>query len=404
MSEIEEKQFILMEASNEIERQLIPLLQGRGVDRLTPVSSNIRSRADRGYISGDCKIIQKLTMLFWLLQTKAADILLKDTFENVKKVRGSQYDVGLNVLPIIFWLITFNNEQRTDTGLFGSLGNTRIEDFLRNKNVDEGCIERIKFLYKIQIPNYYNPTRPDDVEKYTYEIREKSKIYPIPFGFGHGITEMDHWFVIFNEKIFNVWGLGDSVVEFRAVPMVDPAGVDKFAELISIMKRMSFVGGNLKRSRDDGDMQPSYDDMQPSYDDMQSPEEKRVKTDDAERFKEALQYCFLYSNDNVNVNTVLESYETDYSNGTVFNVWELGGYKNETYAETYAETLLEICKKLMKNNDISKDFGTLVGGGKKLRTRKRKRRHRRKKTKTRHRRKKTKMRHRRKKTNTRHRR
>ena len=124
-----------------------------------------------------------------------------------------------------------------------------------------------------------------------------------------------------------------------------------------------------------------------------------VKTD-AVRFKEALQYCFLYSNNNDNVNTVLESYETDYRNGTVFNVWELGGYQNETYAET----LLEICKKLMNNNYISKDFGTLVGGGKKLRTRKRKRRHRRKKTKTRHCRKKTKTRHRRKKTNTRHRR
>jgi hypothetical protein len=382
MSEIEENKNMLMDARDKIEEQLIPLLQGYGVDRLTPVSSNIRSRADRGYISGDCKIIQKLTMLFWLLQTNAADILLKDNFENVKTVRGSQYDVGLNVLPIIFWLITFNIEQRTYERLFNTLTNkSTIVEFLRDKNVDEGCIERIKFLYKIQIPNYYNPTRPDDVEKYTSEIREKSKIYPIPFGFGHGTTEMDHWFVIFNEKIFNVWGLGDSVVKFRAVPMVDSDGVDKFAELISIMKHMSFVGGN-KRSWNDDDQQPSYDNQQPSQD-------KRVKYD-AISFKNALQYCFLYSNNNDDVNTVLKSYEEDYKTGKDFNVWELGGYQNETYAET----LLEICKELMNNKDISEDFGTLVGGGKKLRTRKRKRRIIRKKTKTRHRRKKTKMRRR----------
>ena len=304
-----------------VEQELTTFLSG---DHLLRTTSQTRSTAQQGYITGDCKLFQKLTMLFWLLQTDVASKYLSDQFSIVQSKKHSKYNVGNILLHTIYLLITLNVTYRTDIKIFNSLTEkVTIADFLYRNGVPPECIDRIDFLYRAQLPSYNESRYTLITPEHSRRLLDESKEYPIPLVFGNidptiNTLEMDHWFVLFNEKMFTVWGEGTFVVPFRVVPMMLEDGTDIFAKLIDSLK----PGG-------------------------------------LDKFRNALAYCFLYSEGS---ETLLNEYQDNYKKGFSFNIYELPKYNGETYAQT----LIHICNDLLDSEDIiSKLIPVNLGGGKK---------------------------------------
>jgi hypothetical protein len=180
----------------------------------------MRSNAVTG-LTRSCYIAQKLFIIRYIL------------------IKYYKYDFYLHgILENIIFNITGSSLNYANKYFEDQLPKQKIIDYLKSKPISDECIERLQHLshlFTSQLTGRAQVFTADQVEA---KIKESEET-PIPMAFGYnpemtrnGLYEIDHWFVLYNGRIYGATGLGDVQIAFYGSEKIKP---DEFAKFLNVL-------------------------------------------------------------------------------------------------------------------------------------------------------------------------
>ena len=179
-----------------------------------------RSRKVKG-LTRSCYIAQKLFMIRYIL------------------IKYYKYNFNLyHDLENVIYNITSQSPDYA-TQFFSDQAGQKISHYINQKNPI--CISRIKHLVYLFSAQLDSPRSTILTADNIASALVNSTSYPIPMAFGFETTrgstyDIDHWFILYNKRLYGATGLGDVQISFYGSDEIAPAA---FATFLNSMNHVA---------------------------------------------------------------------------------------------------------------------------------------------------------------------